>query len=243
LNQKGQTSDGSESESDTTTEKFLARINDIENELKQDLNYGDILDEQASQDDEDMRELIKHAKLKLKLKYYNEKRRAQYNLANGIEASSESESNSTSSSSSVHNEMNASEFLLKKNLKLNEEKTKKHSQMTNDSNDLEISEYKRYLIENLNKEKDSLETANELLNQYRQAISKRKMRLNTAQSELKLDEQVLSKLKPSEKAKQQHALDDKRLVVERPSFFFFIFIEHCFGQTIKLTIIRILFEI
>lgn len=79
----------------------------------------------------------------------------------------------------------------------------------------DLTESKKILVDNLNKEKDALDIANELLEKYKHSLIKRKLKLDCEQTELRNDELALSKLKSADKLKQQHLIEDRKLIVEK----------------------------
>ena len=69
-----------------------------------------------------------------------------------------------------------------------------------------------YLIENLNKEKDGLQVANQLLLKYKQSLGKRKLMLDSAKQEIKSEEKYQNKtLSPTEKNK----LETKKVLLDK----------------------------
>ena len=152
-------------------------------------------DELADDDDDsEMKEVVRNAKLKVKLKYIQAKKEAIDNPMD-LNKSISYESEDTSEANDYH---------------LNIRKL-----------DSEISEHKQYLLEELNKEKDSLKIANELLEKHKQSLYKRKIRLEMTQNELKSEEETIKDLMHGkgdvgEKNKQKlHLIEERRLILEK----------------------------
>ena len=152
-------------------------------------------DELADDDDDsEMKEVVRNAKLKVKLKYIQAKKEAIDNPMD-LNKSISYESEDTSEANDYH---------------LNIRKL-----------DSEISEHKQYLLEELNKEKDSLKIANELLEKHKQSLYKRKIRLEMTQNELKSEEEMIKDLMHGkgdvgEKNKQKlHLIEERRLILEK----------------------------
>ena len=186
-NNNSEMSDLNESEKKRISKFF----EDEDEEEEEEENDDQELDEQ-----EDMKELVKHAKLKLKLKYMNERKKAEIETSN---------SNRTS-------------IIIWQSSDASDEDTSEADAATKNLSGGNLDEKdKRAFIESLNREKDSLKMANELLDRYKQTLAKRRLKLETAQTELRLDEQTIEHRLSAgaEKNKQRSALEDRRLAVEK----------------------------
>lgn len=140
-------------------------------------------------DDDEIKELVKQAKLKLRLKYYEARKRAQIDAAVAI---------TSISSDSTDDEDDAN---LKK--------------VSGDPEAVGMNDAKRGLMDDLVKEKDALIEANELLEKYKHSLIKRKLKLECEQDELRNDELAVSKIKSNEKAKQQYVIEERKLMLEK----------------------------
>ncbi|RNA17857.1 hypothetical protein BpHYR1_047980 [Brachionus plicatilis] len=167
--QRNQVNDLNEEDSIRLSEK----INKINTRLSQE--YEDDDDIENTNDDTDIKSLIKHAKIKLKLKYSND-----------IELNS--------SKSQDELESSIEEFT-----------------------DAHLTESKRAMIHYLNKEKDSLNVFNEMMDQYKIILGKRKQDLSRSKNELKNYEAQCKNLKQSEKFKITLILDEKNINLEKES--------------------------
>lgn len=197
--------DGNESDSNNS-EKIVAQINLVNRRLSNDYNDFDDEDE-----DQEIKDLVRHAKLKLKLKYYNERKTAQI----GDLINSEDDENEEADDFSNENDDN--EISFKKNVASDNIKHKEMFYLSSTTSNIsDLNENKKFLLEKINKEKDALQIANELLDKYKQSLLKRRIKLDNAQNELKHDEKSISRLKQSnEKLKQLHVLEDRKLVFEK----------------------------
>lgn len=166
---RDQINDLNEEESIRLSEK----INNINTRLSQE--YEDDDEIENTNDDTDIKSLIKHAKLKLKLKYSNEQ-----------------DLNSSKSQDDLDSSI--------------EEFTETH-----------LTESKRAMLHYLNKEKDSLNVLNEMLDQYRIILGKRKQDLVRSKTELKSKETQCKNFRQNEKFKLTLILDEKSINLERES--------------------------
>ena len=219
----------------TAFDDSIANSEELEAKIEALDNLIDIEDEN---DDDDIKELIKHAKLKLKLKYYNAKKISQYDLKviddenrknvkmemniQNIDDDDSDDENSVEEDDEIYK--SSESYRVEK---LNELKNFNRKQrlggsatVSNASNlylDFEnISSQKRYLIENIAKEKDALQVANELLEKYKDSLTKRKLKIETCQNELRETER--SYTNRSNKAatpSQLHNLEERRLMLEK----------------------------
>jgi len=207
---------------------------------------NDYLDD--DNDDNDMKELIRHAKQKLKLKYYDAKKNADYtnhkhnqnsthlNNSNSsinsnsivdnakenlLVLSSSSNNNSSNSNSSDGNSENESETKTKKKTnefityrQINKQHQQLHQDLSSVNTDMhtDLSKHKLYLIDNLNKEKDALQLANELLIKYKQTLAKRRLMLDSARQEMNTDEKYQSK---SQNAFDKTKLESKKVMLDK----------------------------
>jgi hypothetical protein len=151
-----------------------------------------VFDELDDDDDEsEIKEVIRNAKLKVKLKYIQAKKEASDDMAK-----------SNSYDTDDNSELNDYHLSIRKL-------------------DSEINDHKKFLLEELNKEKDSLKIANELLEKHKQSLFKRKVRLEIAQGELKSEEEsvrdiVQNKSDYLDKNKQKvHLIEERKLVLEK----------------------------
>ena len=186
-----------------------------------DKNLNDLVNEN---DDNEMKELIKHAKLKIKLKYYGARKKvdsemSSNELLNSSGDQEQSESFNTSDES-FNDEVDRKLFRKEQsNFKyLNQKDNSKSYHSSNDENLIkEINENKKFLIESINKEKDSLQVANELLDRYKKMLIKRKLMVDSAQHELikEADDHHDPNLKPNEIKKKLRTLEDKKLYLEK----------------------------
>ena len=184
----------SENDSFNDSDQLITKINAIGNQIEV---------EEEEKDDNDMKELVEHAKLKLKLKYFNAKKKAQ------IETGNKNATFVIDNDMDTEDEDKNEETSENRSVKLNTSKN------VNENVSDELSENRRFLLDNLNKEKDAMQMANELLDRYRQSLIKRKLKLDAAKLDLKNDEQVYTKLKPNEKLKHQHSVEDRKLILEK----------------------------
>lgn len=83
--------------------------------------------------------------------------------------------------------------------------------------DTHLTESKRAMIHYLNKEKDSLNVFNEMLDQYKIILSKRRQDLTRSKNDLKNYEAQCKNLKQSEKFKLTLILDEKSINLEKES--------------------------
>ena len=171
-------------DSSKNSEQLISKIKALNN---QSLTHNNLKD---SDDDSEINELVEHAELKLKLKYYGAKKKAQFDLSNKSDTVDDSDLYDSSNENF--------------NNKLSEQYVNNPSENLNQ----EISENKKYFIENLNKEKNALEMANELLNNYKHNLIKRKVKLEKAQIDLKRDEASNRQLSPLK-------LEDRKLFLEK----------------------------
>lgn len=207
-------------DSQTSTSAIL-NSNDIKDAIRKAKSLqkpSSVLDElfdENDDDDSEMKEIIKHAKLKYKLKYIQAKKAVEdpSDIVKSLNNHNEYESIKMTDSSEDLNSQS-------ENYHLNIRKI-----------DNEINEYKKNFISALEKEKDALKIANELLDKHRESLIKRKMRLETAQTELKSEESVMRDLLQqqkrsdsegdanngvNEKTKQkQHLIEERKLILEK----------------------------
>ena len=189
---------------------------------------NDYLDDEN--DDNDMKELMKHAKQKLKLKLYNAKKNAGFNSNNESKSNSSTASSSnnnnynelknqiliSTTSSSSNSTQNSDNESLKENNNNNKKRLSEfivYQQSTpapQITNNIDLSKHKLYLIDNINKEKDALNVANELLSKFKQSLAKRKLHLETTKQELKTDEKYASK-----STVEKNKIESKKIEIDR----------------------------
>ncbi len=170
-------------DSSKNSEQLISKIKALNNQSLSNNNFKD------SDDDSEINELVEHAKLKLKLKYYGAKKKAQFDLSN--------------KSDTVDSDLYDSS-----NENLNPKLGDYHANNTSENLNHEVSDSKKYLIDNLSKEKDALEMANELIDKYKQNLIKRRVKLEKAQQDLKKDETSMKQMNPLK-------LEDRRLFLEK----------------------------
>lgn len=197
-----------EDEEDESSSNHLKK-NIIEKEFLFQNNYLD-----DDNDDNDMKELMKHAKQKLKLKLYDAKKNAGY---------SNDSAHHTNSNSSISSDNNRENIIVSstsnEDSEEEDDKFKKknefvfsYQQFNQPTLNSDLNRHKMYLIENLNKEKDGLQVANQLLLKYKQSLGKRKLMLDSAKQEIKSEEKYQNKtLSPAEKNK----LETKKVLLDK----------------------------
>jgi hypothetical protein len=193
-NEKNNLTDFTDSIDSDTTQIFFSKINEIENQLNLRLDNDEIIKKNDS-DDDDINDLIRHAKLKLKLKYHSEKKKAQYDIINHCDAS---DSNSQSDDCFSENYSNKNDLL-------------------NDFiSNVDLNEEKKNIIECLNMEKDSTYLANEVLDKYKHFLFNKKTRLNILFTKINNEEQDIANLpKSNEKTIKQQILTEKKNYLEK----------------------------
>lgn len=154
-------------------------------------------------DDDEMKELIEHAKLKLKLKYAGEKKQAQISTERSKQATASLLIPSSSSTSSSENEDQ-------------EDKSgDAFNKLAADMSPLLDERGKQSLIDSLNKERETLQVANELIDRYKQSLSKRKLKLESVKSDLTIEEKALGKMGNKDTSKQKNGLENQRLELNK----------------------------
>ena len=213
---------------DKELDRSLANSEELEAKLEGLDNLAEIEDEN---DDDEIKELIKHAKLKLKLKYYNAKKLAELdNLRSGeneikqrlfdsdqeLDDGSDDDDDEFKSSGSYKLDLksnNSPNLMRKDGAKLFDSSFNRITLRRSNIDIEAISDQKRYLIDNIAKEKDALHIANELMEKYRETLIRRQLQLETAKLELKDQEKAWSKTKltPS----QSYQLEEKRIAIDK----------------------------
>ena len=183
-NAPNENNDSDTEDSSKNSDQLISKIKAINS-----LNHSEVLKD--SDDESEINELVQHAKLKLKLKYLGAKKKAQFDLSNKSDTVDDSDLDDSS----------------------NENLNDKLNHFVNNASEIEnvnqeLIENKKYLIENLNKEKNALEIANELLDRYKQTLLKRRVKLERAHGEFKKDE-------TSGKLSNPLKLENRRLSLEK----------------------------
>jgi hypothetical protein len=181
------------------TKKSLAFLSSDHQENSDLLNESLTSNKRTTDEEEedDFKDLMNQAKLRLKLKYTSSKISNNNNETSLLNISSSSNEESTSYDARSSKAHSANTDLKFSGLILSDENRKS-------------------IIENLTREKDSLQIAFELLDRYRQSIKQRKTALDSIQTDLNYDEKALNKSKPnSNKNTDLAQLRDKKLNLER----------------------------
>ena len=164
---------------------------------------NDLADLVNDDDDADIKELIKQAKLKLKLRYYGNKPVGQLNSSNDELDSSSNEHLHATEHEILNESLEDNIFYDYEDSTLKSSRKdfsanyfKKNRSQEDNLNSFLTSDNRNFLSNNINKERDLILLANELLNKFSHSLMKRKSLLDAARLE---DKYSFNKLKPSER--------------------------------------------